>query len=162
MPQHSSDDDIDGTRRRHPDPLVRFWDRVAKGDGCWEWTGAVRKPQGYGYMVVRFARHYAHRFSWTLHNGQIPYAKYVCHRCDNRRCVRPDHLFLGTHAENMADASRKDRIGRRKLTDEDVRVIRRRIEAGDAGAAIARSFGVNQALVWQIKTGRAHVERGLP
>jgi hypothetical protein len=151
---------IDGTRRRHPDPLIRFWDRVAKSDDCWEWTGALRKPQGYGFMVVGSARHYAHRFSWTLHNGQIPFAKYVCHTCDNRKCVRPDHLFLGTHAENVRDACLKGRLDE-KLNETKVRDIRSRLGAGETLRSIASLYAVNERLIWGIRRGTNWAGRGL-
>lgn len=90
-----------------------FWLRVVKGDGddCWQWTGRT-DPNGYGdIQLYRNAPHQlAHRVSWELHNGQIPAGLSVLHHCDNPPCARPDHLFVGTQADNLADASRKGRL----------------------------------------------------
>lgn len=104
-------------------PEERFWVRVNKtADSCWEWTGA-RHPLGYGNFnagmrsdgTVRYIA--AHRFSWELTHGPIPEGHEVCHACDNPPCVRPDHLWLGTHLDNMRDMDTKgrcDRWGNRK------------------------------------------------
>jgi hypothetical protein len=80
--------------------------------GCWLWTDSCHRS-GYGQLFVRsrtnrFAKNVrAHRLSWELHNGEIPEGQYVLHKCDVRSCVNPDHLFLGTHEENMIDMCRK-------------------------------------------------------
>ena len=94
----------------------RFWDRVRKGDGCWEWTGA-RGPDGYGKIEAFGKKHAgAHRVAWELVNGSIPPGLHVCHHCDNPRCVRTEpggggHLFLGTPRDNTHDSLTKGRYG---------------------------------------------------
>ncbi len=86
----------------------RFWIRVNKTEGCWEWKG-YKSKRGYGAFGHRNMVQRVHRFSYYLHFGIIPLGKEVCHKCDNPGCVRPDHLFLGSHLDNMADMMRKGR-----------------------------------------------------
>lgn len=96
----------DGYRSRWRHWTVRFWDHVEKSEGCWNWTGDST-PDGYGRISCDGNRTSTHRASWVMHNGEIPDGLYVCHHCDNKKCIRPDHLFLGTQIDNMQDWTRK-------------------------------------------------------
>jgi hypothetical protein len=90
-------------------PEERFHGHYTKGGGCWEWHG-TRTVAGYGQMETGGKKEYAHRFSYRLHYGIDPGEMLVCHHCDNPCCVRPDHLFLGTDKDNMADCAAKGRV----------------------------------------------------
>lgn len=106
----------------------RFWEKVIvinDEDSCWEWQ-ATKLPKGYG----RFSKGYAHRFSYEHYVGVIPFGLLVCHSCDNPKCIRPKHLFAGTHKNNWEDCLNKgrnprgERYAHSRLTDEKVRLIR--------------------------------------
>ncbi len=140
--------------------VKRFGDRfeIVTESGCWVWTaGGI--PDGYGtFPIGGDKRELAHRFSWRLHNGNIPEGMCVLHRCDVPSCVNPHHLFLGTHQDNMADRDKKGRCrargpkgeanGSAKLTEEAVKIIR---ESGKSRSEIARDFGVSPAAVGLVR-----------
>jgi hypothetical protein len=88
---------------------ARFWAKVSKTDDCWNWIGAIGET-GYGNFGIGYRTYRAHRLSYEMHYGPIPSGMLVCHKCDNRKCVRPDHLFIGTHKDNMTDCSEKGRL----------------------------------------------------
>lgn len=120
----------------------RFWAKVAKGPGCWEWQGF--RVGGYGRFKIDGRKVRAHRLAWRFTHGADAGDLCVCHRCDNPSCCNPDHLFLGTQAENMADRDRKGRqlSGNRKLTPEQVIEARRRHPA-EPYRKLAAEFGVS-------------------
>jgi hypothetical protein len=145
----------------------RFWAKIEKTAGCWNWTAT--KMLGYGALYIpgppTGKRVLAHRFSWELHFGSIPDGLFVCHHCDNRACVRPDHLFLGTAADNTADMDSKGRRVSRgpqgehhpthKLTDALVIEIRTRyVQESVTVYDLARVYGVHPATMQLLLTRR--------
>jgi hypothetical protein len=147
----------------------RFWSKVdRRGDGeCWPWLGA-RLKSGYGSVGHRRAR--AHRVAWQMSFGDIPSGQCVLHACDSPPCVNPAHLWLGTHAENMADMRAKgrqmafsgERNGGAKLTESDIRAIRAACAAGETQCSVAVRFGVSNQHVSCISRGQKwrHVAGG--
>lgn len=149
--------------------LVRFWSKVgdATETGCRVWRGAPDRD-GYGEFRMGGENHRAHRLAWEIRHGSIPDGLWVLHSCDNRPCVNPHHLFLGTVVENNADRHAKGRTpsgdrswsrlhpetllrgeeapGARLMADQ-VLEIRARAAAGETKASIARAFGVSDVLV---------------
>lgn len=102
----------------------RFWEKVVKTSDCWLWTGD-KHPFGYGRIwVVGKGPINSHRVSWEIHNGPIPKGKHILHICDNPVCVRPDHLQLGSQADNVQDMLSKDRNGNAKMNSIAVKVVR--------------------------------------
>ena len=96
-------------RGRHALPLVeRFWMRVNKTPTCWLWTGSF-DGGGYGQLGIDYKHVLAHRLSYEIHKGSIPPGMYVCHTCDVRACVNPEHMFIGTAKDNMQDCKSKGR-----------------------------------------------------
>lgn len=139
----------------------RFWRNVRKTRGCWHYQHLNWK--GYGVLEVNDRPVRAHRLSWQLHFGKIPKGLFVCHTCDNRACIRPGHLFLGTAADNTADMLRKGRVhgpktvhrgqqnGNSVLLEADVRKIRRLYADGThTSGHLAPMFGVSQTTICNI------------
>ena len=130
-------------------------------DGCWEWSGSKTSARdGYGQVWLDGKLRLAHRISWRLWRGLIPPGALVLHRCDNPGCVNPEHLFVGTHSDNMLDAAKKGRIGNVKLTPADVQTIRQKTRAGTPSPVLAEAFGVSAGHIRHVARGRwwTHVQ----
>jgi len=176
----------------------QFWERVDRsGDGCWEWLGATNNQRGgYGHVRYQGRSMRAHRLAFELAYGFAPGTEMVLHRCDNPPCCRPEHLFLGTHVDNMRDMRQKgrsavgdrnglrvhpesrhfgDRNGLRKhpekvlrgernskakLSEDQVRMIRKRFLAGESSSKIASELPISPRSVRRIASGErwAHVK----
>ena len=137
----------------------RFWSKVDKGgsDECWPWTVGLFSA-GYGAFKLNHRAEHAHRMAWALTNGPIPEGKWVLHKCDNRACCNPAHLYLGTHQDNMDGKARRGRSNR-KLTNAQRREICRRYGAGGiTQQALANEFGVDPTTVSDVvrKGHRSH------
>lgn len=131
-----------------------FASLVSRAKGCWLWTG-YRMKNGYGQFWHRGEFRLAHRASFEIHVGPIPPGLFVCHRCDNPQCVNPEHLFLGTNADNLRDAAAKGRMhpGERTaqavLTEDLVRELRRRwVPHVVSIRMLSREFGVSESAVY--------------
>lgn len=150
------------------DKVKAFWDKVQKGDGCWPWTAAKHRD-GYGMVNMDTGIRKAHRLAWELTHGPIPEGLDVCHTCDNRDCCNPDHLWLGTHGENMADAKAKGRSVRgerskqNKLTEADVREIMRVGKPGHGGGIpeLAAKYGVKPGTIGAVLNRRSWKHIGI-
>jgi hypothetical protein len=141
-----------------------FWAKVDRSGECWLWT-ASRWNSGYGQFKVRAGRGRqrvvgAHVFSFELANGTVPDGLEVMHTCDTPLCVRPDHLTVGTHLQNVQDAAVKGRyrVSRptsHKLTVTDIANIRSLVASGEMRVRVAKRFGISKAYVTRIMAGTA-------
>ena len=142
--------------------IARFWSKVKIGspDECWEWQ-ACTFNKSYGLLQLKNGATQAHRISWTIEFGVIQEDMCVCHKCDNTKCVNPDHLFLGTVAENNQDRAKKGRSGDSsgeknpgaKLKKEDVLEIRILLSQKISQRKIAKKFGVGKTAIARIFQG---------
>lgn len=143
--------------------VARFWSKVDRSGGpnaCWPWRG-YRNRKGYGVFGIRTGvSTLAHRVAWHIDTGKQPDEMKVCHRCDNRPCCNPAHLFLGTQLENMRDCVAKGRKERgskvaiAKLTEGQVILIREMYERYVPLPTIAETFGISQVTVRDVATGK--------
>lgn len=143
---------------------ARFWSKVDKSAGageCWPWVGSVMPTTGYGQIKIARKNYTAHRLAWRLTHGDIAsdgsyHGLCVCHTCDNRRCVNPSHMFLGTAHDNKRDAVAKMRhshgelVNTAKLTESEVSAIRSLYASGISQPKLGLQFGVQQSTISQI------------
>lgn len=125
---------------------------------CWEWSGLLYK-QGYGRLVYKNKSLRAHRVSYKIHKGEAGDFE-VCHSCDNRACVNPSHLWIGSRLENEEDKDRKNRrplgekSGRSTLTNEQVKEIKTELKKGVKQCILVRSFSTTKSIISRIATNR--------
>ena len=128
-----------------------FWSKVDRGkpDECWEWQACLNNPDGYGqYRAHDYTTKLAHRIAWRLEEGD-PNDSLVLHKCDNKQCVNPSHLYLGDRSDNRMDEVRRGDRG--KLEPEQVREIRQQYETGGmTQQKLATKYGVAQSNISRI------------
>ena len=157
LPKHHS-------RMTMTDTIARFWSKVQKGPGCWEWQ-TYRDEDGYGQFYFRGRTRSAHRIAWEITYGPIANGLWVLHECDNPPCVRPDHLYLGTATDNNRDTVNRGRHvtpdcrGERnhsvKLTVAQVVEIRTTFaQGGCTQQQLADAYSVDHRTVSAIITGK--------
>ena len=136
--------------------IDRFESKITKVvSGCWLWGGSL-DTGGYGRFNINGKTSGAHRLSYEIKNGDIPRGKHILHTCDTPSCVNPDHLFLGTHQDNMADKVKKGRqakglnLPQSKLTDDDIPIIRQRLRKKESQQSIAKDYSVTRTIISMI------------
>jgi HNH endonuclease len=145
-------------------PTTTFFNHIKKTSHCWIWTGGLH-GNGYGRCKLGEKRIYAHRASWIIHKGLIPKGLFVLHDCrplpDNRACVNFDHLWLGTHKENLADMAAKGNSTRgekshlAKLKTPEVIEIRRLLNLHADRKMIMKKFNISYQTVCDLKARRS-------
>jgi len=146
---------------------MRFAEKFVRGKNteCWNWEAGVTS-MGYGWFYDGNRMILAHRFSYEEKYGKIPDGLLACHKCDNPRCVNPDHVFVGTQKDNMRDASRKNRLprlnpakgeqnGNSKLTNRQVEKIKIALENGTKGFVLAKEYRVHHSVIYGIRDGKS-------
>ena len=152
-------------KNRPINPLHRFYLRVKSPNknGCMEWIGETN-DEGYGKMKVYGVHTLVHRYSYSIHNGNLPKDFCVLHKCDNKLCVAPYHLFLGTRDDNNKDRAKKDRSfrlrgdlnGMAKLTTSEVKEIKKKLKKPyhGIGVALSKEYNVSTYTISLIKLNK--------
>jgi hypothetical protein len=139
------------TRTNYCSAECQFWKHVSKTDSCWNWTGSTHHF-GYGEFRRNCQLIRSHRFSYELHKGEIAVGLGINHHCDNPKCVNPDHLYAGTQLDNTNDAVKRDRVGSRKLTKEQVLEIKKQLQSGTTNAyKISKELKMSYCTIWSIQ-----------
>lgn len=144
--------------------VSKFWDRVQKTDGCWIWIGPAHlHGRGYGAWKILGQTKKPHRISWELKHGPISDGLHCLHKCDTPKCVNPEHLFLGTHKDNMVDAAKKRRLrtpdqrgekhSGHKLNAAQVRLIRLLARSGHTHTHLGCLFQISRSVISRITSG---------
>lgn len=141
---------------------ARFWSKVEKTETCWIWT-AAQDDTGYGAFGLAGKKRNTHRLSYEMHYGAIPTGMDVMHSCDNRACVNPKHLKVGTRTQNMRQCVEHGRMNvvageshsKSKLTEAAVRFIREQSAKGVGRQELADLFGVDRKCIFKVATGKS-------
>lgn len=157
-----------GLIREYCSTICKLLGNIIKNNGCWEWQGDLHR-EGYGYTTEYETnkKSHVHRISYKVFKGEIPEGLYVCHHCDNRKCIAPNHLFVGTAKENMQDALKKGRLehvklmqpkGEEKLNSKlkefEVKEIKKMISQREKIAVISRKYNVSWSVIDSIKRNK--------
>ena len=127
----------------------RFMKKVNESNGCWKWNAQIF-PTGYGAFHLNGKSILAHRASYLIFNGEIPNGIFVCHKCDNKSCVNPHHLFLGSAKENAIDRSLKGRHGQNTvISNSQIEEIKNLYTQGYSQRCLAKKFKVHQRSIWR-------------
>lgn len=133
--------------------MIRFFSKIEKTCDCWVWKGHIHKNNGYGGFKFEGKCQGAHRVSWIIHNGAIPDRMFILHKCDNKICVNPNHLFIGTQKDNIEDKCKKGRHKygvTTKLNKDQVMIIRKKFEQGTSAITLSKEFKINRRTVYKI------------
>lgn len=138
---------------------------IDKSGSCWEWTGR-RNKSGYGLTAIRGGSELAHRAYWQLVVGEVHGDMCLLHSCDNKKCVNPAHLRIGTHAENMAEAKERNRMRQMRGSDNGMAKISYQIaeeiraDKTSSNVSLAKKYGVSDVVISKVRLGKSWVVQG--